>query len=63
MVDMRPSTIVKLSLTTLASGARQLVVHEALLLVYVCEASIDKCSVHGNDAGTNRKCHTIEMQT
>ena len=30
-VTIRPSTMVKLSLMTLASGARQLVVQEALL--------------------------------
>lgn len=31
MVDMRPSSMPNLSLITLARGARQLVVHEALL--------------------------------
>uniref|UniRef100_A0A147BVJ1 Putative secreted protein n=1 Tax=Ixodes ricinus TaxID=34613 RepID=A0A147BVJ1_IXORI len=32
-VDMSPSTMPKLSLMTLASGAKQLVVHEALLTI------------------------------
>lgn len=44
MVDIRPSSIPNLSLITLARGARQLVVHDALLVhkVHGCMGIIHK---------------------
>lgn len=41
ILTIKPSTIPKLSWMTLARGARQLVVHEALLLRSKCARSVD----------------------
>ena len=57
MVDIRPSTMVNLSLITFARGARQLVVHEALLCVRVC---VCVC-VHSHFYTTQRSHHTHNM--